>query len=1193
MKELKFLLFWCAFFLTGMQLNAQDFDVEKETTFSSTQVNNIDGATWCSAIATDDDGSIYWGYLSPGNEPNINMMIKKHDASTGLVSTHTILENISKDNNHAEVSIGIDNNGYIHVIGGQHNNAPNYYRSANPKDITSWVFKGDDDLNNGGLEGEHITYQHFFRSNNGTLFCAYRERLTNKWTQGEPAIMMARYNTSNQNWTMLGGQNFKYTDSGCNELRGGIEVNKTPLIWDDSGIGGYPDCAYPCDRNTAYQGYKLKVVFDKNNVMHVTWNLGKNYYTTANPAERHTHILYAKSPDEGNTWYRADGSQISTLPITCETGNSDQDGDVVFVRYPDKWPLGCENTSTQETIGNESYIFMDSYNQPVIECRPRDLDRVYMRWNGSTWEDATTTFSDLAEGTSNLYSNHDGYIFKLRSDVVYISKDNWTNVYQFNLTDATVDWNIFEDPYYLASTGKLRYYSHDQSTHQAQVITLSITEGVEPPPPPVTETIWLEAECGNVGSNWEEHNDANASNGKYMKVQPGLGSNSSAPAGTVDRIEYSFNLSSAGTYKVWLRSIAANGGDDSFWVKVPTATNNNSWIKYNNIPLGSNWEWDVVHDTDNGDNVVLFDLPSGSNTLYIAYREDETKVDKIVIATSSYTPPSTAGSDATNCGGGNPTTYTLTTSATNGDITLDPAGGTYDENTTVTATATADAGYYFTDWDGASEATTSPVDIVMDADKSLTANFSPILVSSISIPEGDQTKEVGNADFTLTKSVSPGDALDKSVTWSSSNESVATVTSGGVVSVVAAGTADITATANDASGESGSITVTVNEAPIPQYTLTTSATNGSISLSPTGGTYDENTTVTATATADAGYHFTGWQGASNATTTSVDIVMDSDKSLTANFAEDVEVTLPDPLAWYKFEGNGVDSQNAHDGVLQNSPSFSSDSKEGNQSIDLNGTDQWMKLSYTVFKNSFTARTVTAWIKVDNTSGLQNIYEEGGGKGFGMRINNGTLEARARDGYELDVSATFTSTSWKHVVARFNAGGLDLFIDGSLVSSDYNASFASVGYHSNEAGVGMRVGDDPFPETENAYFGGLIDDVRIYDVALTDDEVQAVYDENKSAKDFNTLSDSHGIKVYPNPANVSEDLIIELLGFENEAQATINIMDISGRLAFITNVQTRDIASQRVSMSLDGVSSGVYLVIVRGNDKQLMKRLIVK
>ncbi|MCM1499013.1 MAG: glycoside hydrolase family 9 protein [Clostridium sp.] len=64
---------------------------------------------------------------------------------------------------------------------------------------------------------------------------------------------------------------------------------------------------------------------------------------------------------------------------------------------------------------------------------------------------------------------------------------------------------------------------------------------------------------------------------------------------------------------------------------------------------------------------------------------------------------------------------------------------------------------------------------------------------------------------TASVEVLPADATDKTVTWSSSKSSVATVSPSGVVTAVAAGNAKIIATANDGSGISGEAEITVKD----------------------------------------------------------------------------------------------------------------------------------------------------------------------------------------------------------------------------------------------------------------------------------------------------------------------------------------------------------------------------------------------
>ena len=76
----------------------------------------------------------------------------------------------------------------------------------------------------------------------------------------------------------------------------------------------------------------------------------------------------------------------------------------------------------------------------------------------------------------------------------------------------------------------------------------------------------------------------------------------------------------------------------------------------------------------------------------------------------------------------------------------------------------------------------------------------PVKVTSITLDKTSLPMHVGDADVTLTATVAPDEATDKTVTWSSDKEAVATVDATGKVHAVAIGIATITATANDGSG---------------------------------------------------------------------------------------------------------------------------------------------------------------------------------------------------------------------------------------------------------------------------------------------------------------------------------------------------------------------------------------------------------
>ena len=75
-------------------------------------------------------------------------------------------------------------------------------------------------------------------------------------------------------------------------------------------------------------------------------------------------------------------------------------------------------------------------------------------------------------------------------------------------------------------------------------------------------------------------------------------------------------------------------------------------------------------------------------------------------------------------------------------------------------------------------------------------NPTTVNVTGITLSQTEAAMTVGGETLTLTATVAPDDATDKTVTWTSSDPTVATVANG-VVTAVAAGTATITATATN------------------------------------------------------------------------------------------------------------------------------------------------------------------------------------------------------------------------------------------------------------------------------------------------------------------------------------------------------------------------------------------------------------
>ena len=163
-----------------------------------------------------------------------------------------------------------------------------------------------------------------------------------------------------------------------------------------------------------------------------------------------------------------------------------------------------------------------------------------------------------------------------------------------------------------------------------------------------------------------------------------------------------------------------------------------------------------------------------------------------------------------------------------------------------------------------------------DGSKTATCNVTVVIpVTSVSLNKTELTIEKGKSE-TLTATVSPSDATDKTVSWKSSNTSVVTVDQNGRVTAVGAGSAVITVTTKD-----GSKTATCNVTVVIPVT--------SVSLNKTELTIEKGKSETLTATvspSDATNKVVTWQSSNNSIAT-----VDQNGKVTAKELGNVTITV--------------------------------------------------------------------------------------------------------------------------------------------------------------------------------------------------------------------------------------------------------------------------------------------------------------
>jgi len=216
------------------------------------------------------------------------------------------------------------------------------------------------------------------------------------------------------------------------------------------------------------------------------------------------------------------------------------------------------------------------------------------------------------------------------------------------------------------------------------------------------------------------------------------------------------------------------------------------------------------------------------------------------------------------------------------------------------------------------------------------------------------------------------------------------------------------------------------------------------------------------------------------------------------------LTPPSGLALYwSFDSTDVSGTQVTDlsgsgntGTISGSPT--SVPGKVNQALNFNGTNSSVSAAPNLNMAFANNVTLAAWINTTNTSRLEAIISKfnasGSGSGYIFRTDqNGHLEVMvgandiaAYPNIAVD-TATINDGNWHYVVAVITIGQtVQFYVDGNLSSSTAISSVANGDGNSN-----LLVGANSYLPYGN-YFTGAIDEVRVYNQALTASQLSVVY-----------------------------------------------------------------------------------------------------
>jgi len=194
-------------------------------------------------------------------------------------------------------------------------------------------------------------------------------------------------------------------------------------------------------------------------------------------------------------------------------------------------------------------------------------------------------------------------------------------------------------------------------------------------------------------------------------------------------------------------------------------------------------------------------------------------------------------------------------------------------------------------------------------------------------------------------------------------------------------------------------------------------------------------------------------------------------------------------AWYTLDDNVADSSgNGNDGILSGDPTWV-DGKIG-RALQFDGIDDYVEVQDA---ESLTPETFTIafWINPVDMDRVQITIAKRAGSIGSYSFNITSLAVGSRhwiriNGAWVNVTFSYTQGVWQHVTVTYDGTTIKGHLNGELM-----ATTEAPGSLDNDSGV-LRLGADP-RDTVSSYYNGSLDDVRIYDKALSQDEIASIMD----------------------------------------------------------------------------------------------------
>jgi len=183
-------------------------------------------------------------------------------------------------------------------------------------------------------------------------------------------------------------------------------------------------------------------------------------------------------------------------------------------------------------------------------------------------------------------------------------------------------------------------------------------------------------------------------------------------------------------------------------------------------------------------------------------------------------------------------------------------------------------------------------------------------------------------------------------------------------------------------------------------------------------------------------------------------------------------------------------------------------------FDLDGVNDFIRTAATTDILAESG-SISLWVNPDAVAIGDRVFDQRTTSYLTARFTStGGLLLRVYDdeGYH-DINATLSTGSWQHLVLTWNTSEIRVYVNGSSVDSD--TGFSGLNTDAQDTGVNFGCPRDSL-STSTYFYDGLMDEICIFKVALTADNVTYLYNSGSPGSDQqypfsgSTATDKHAL-----------------------------------------------------------------------------------